>query len=77
MGIRLKEFLGLEDSDQWDTLWDEGRLISEVEEPEDTYQLYALGSFYVEIVFDTVSSKTLGMSAFVDGPRLDKHLPNL
>jgi hypothetical protein len=41
------------------------------------YSLYTYGSYYIEVLFDIKTSYLLEITAFANGPRLDKYLDKI
>jgi len=72
--MRLYEFLLLEDTQQYQAVWDQGVHVDDVIYEGLHYQLYAIGDFYVEIHYDAQSNNIVGKLPFRQGEPLEKYL---
>ena len=73
--MTLYEFISLDDSLQYDLVWQLGKYMETVEAKGKIYLLYAIDKFFVEITYDQVTNHILGKNHFEHGEHLDKYLP--
>ncbi|SFQ39827.1 hypothetical protein [Flavobacterium akiainvivens] len=75
--MTLYEFLGLTDLQQYQAVWHQGNHIDTLVHKDAIYLLYAMGNFYVEIMYSKDSHDILGKNQFKYGEHLEKYLPKL
>lgn len=75
--MRLYEFLTLSDEEQYQTVWDKGTHVENLENDGIIYQLYAISDFFVEIHYSVAENKILGKNQFKEGEHLEKYLPEI
>ena len=73
--MKLYEFATLPEEQQYQTVWDLGKLVDNFKVGFVIFQLYAINDFFVEIEYSEAENKILGKSAFKDGEKLEKYLP--
>lgn len=74
--MRLEEFLGLEEAEQWEEFWANCSFIEHYQGIDFKNHLYALHKFYVELTTDAKEKMVPSMNVFSYGPRLEKYLVN-
>lgn len=73
--MTLYEFISLDDSLQYDLVWQLGKYVDTVEAQGKIYMLFAIDKFFVEITYNQVTNHILGKNQFEHGQHLDKYLP--
>ena len=73
----LYEYMLLNDSDQWNELWQSGTFLTHHIDHTNKYTLYALHDFFVEVKLDAKTSKILNKRHFKTGHLLDKYSGNI
>ncbi len=71
MGIY--DFNILSDHDKYDTVFTKGQFVDSVKDGRITYVLYALSSFWVEVMYDTPTNKILEIGSFIEGDNLNRY----
>lgn len=71
MGIY--DFNILTKNDRYDRVFTAGQFIDTVSEGDIKYALYALSYFWVEIKYDSLGNKIIGISSFVAGDTLNRY----
>jgi hypothetical protein len=75
--MKLYEFLGLSDSEQYDVVWSEGVHVDTHIKDNIAINLYSINDFYCEVYYDIKSNKILYKQVFKQGARLDKYLDRI
>lgn len=70
--MKLNEFVQLSQLKQYEIVFNEGTYIDDIREENETFALYSVGSFWVEITYDRKNNKVLRLKPFEDGKLLDK-----
>ena len=71
MGIY--DFNILREDEQWNTLWDKGKFLTNLKMIDKSFSLYAIDKFFVEVTYDTEDNKITEIKSFVGGETLDKY----
>ncbi|MFD0963238.1 hypothetical protein ACFQ1O_04360 [Pseudofulvibacter geojedonensis] len=71
--MTLYEFNLLNESDQCQTVWDNGTYLDVVTQDGIKMVLYAIDKFFVEVHYDSESNKIVGLKSFKHGQILDKY----
>lgn len=69
----LYEYMMLSDTEQWNSLWQNGTFLTNHIGTEKKYNLYALYAFFVEVEYDTINNKILSKRHFKTGETLDRY----
>ncbi|PIF61149.1 hypothetical protein [Flavobacterium sp. 11] len=72
--MKLYEFCRLTEVEQYNAVWNIGRLIDQCFEESVVINLYAINEFFVEVYYDVSSNKILYKKHFKQGELLDKYL---
>lgn len=72
--MKLYDYLGLLDEDQWNYLWEHGVFIDSYGSIDHKFVLYSVDRFYIEVELCPVKENPIGKVAFKYGPRLEKYL---
>ncbi len=75
--MTLYEFNLLNDTQQFNAVWDRGVYLDSVEEDGVKINIYAIDMFFVEVCYDSKSNKIVEKRSFKEGHRLDKYSKNL
>ncbi|WP_207536296.1 hypothetical protein [Desertivirga arenae] len=62
--MTLYEYLQLNDLDQTNAIWDQGRFLAHRKEELNDYALYELGDFFVEVTYSNNANKILTFKPF-------------
>ncbi|QLG46030.1 hypothetical protein [Costertonia aggregata] len=73
----LYEYKLLDDTEQWNLLWDKGTFLIHCIEVDKKYSLYALYNFFVEVELDNETSRIIAKKHFKTGGTLDKYSGNV
>ena len=73
----LYEYMMLDETEQWNTLWDSGTFLTHRLEPNKKFTLYALFDFFVEVELNIYTQKIVGKGQFKTGKTLDKYSGNI
>ena len=68
----LYEYMILDETEQWNSLWQNGTFLTQRFEPKKKFSLYALYDFFVEVQLDPKVDKIVGKVHFKTGETLDK-----
>jgi hypothetical protein len=71
--MRLYEYMLLEETEQWNVLWDKGTYLTHHIEPAEKCNLYALFDFFVEVRLDPTTNKIADKVHFKTGELLTKY----
>lgn len=71
MGIY--EFNILSEHDKYDTVFTQGQFVDTIAEDNTKYVLYSISSFWVEVHYDALNNKIIGISSFVAGKSLNRY----
>ncbi len=63
----------LDETEQWNDLWQNGKFITHYKAIDCKFSLYALHKFYVEVELDPVTDNIIGKAHFKSGHSLDKY----
>lgn len=69
----LYEYMMLNETEQWNTLWDKCTFLMHYKAIDSKYNLYALYDFFVEVELHPTTDKILGKKHFKEGHILDKY----
>ncbi|MFS4469135.1 hypothetical protein [Maribacter sp. 2210JD10-5] len=69
----LYDYMILEDTEQWNVLWNKGDYITHRLDDKYKCNLYALFDFFVEVRLDPITDKILDKAHFKTGIILDKY----
>lgn len=72
--MTLYQYLILSDEQQYQTTWELGVHIDSILCEKTHYQLYAIGDFFVEILYNATDNTITGKNAFKTGELLEKYL---
>lgn len=72
--MKLYSYLMLDDTAQWNQLWDLGTYLTHIEVGDSKYVLYGIGDFYVEVKYGQTDNKILDKLQFKKGETLEKYL---
>ncbi|ALM50143.1 hypothetical protein AMR72_15320 [Flavobacterium psychrophilum] len=72
--MKLYDFLALDDNNQYQAVWEQGKHVDDIIVDNIHYQLYSINDFFVEIEYCQLSNKILGKNQFKHGHELDKYL---
>jgi hypothetical protein len=72
--MKLYEFLGLSDEEQYNTTWAIGVMVDQFIKDNIAINLYAINEFFVEVYYDQKTNKILYKKTFKHGELLDKYL---
>ena len=72
--MKLDEFVQLSQLKQYEIVFNEGTYVDDIREEEQTFALYSVGAFWVEITYDRKNNKVLKLKPFEGGELLDKFL---
>ncbi len=72
--MKLYEFLGLSEEEQYNTTWAIGILVDQYIKENIAINLYAINEFFVEVYYDQATNKILYKKTFKQGELLDKYL---
>ncbi len=75
MGIY--EFNILPEEEQWNTLWDKGKFVTNLKLIDKSYSLYAIDKFFVEVELDPMTDKILSKKVFKHGHCMEKYSGDL
>ena len=75
--MTLYEFKMLNETDQYNVIWDKGVYLDSIVENEHKINIYAIDRFFVEVVYDSKSNKIIENRPFKEGHRLDKYSKSL
>jgi|GEM_PF-2854344 len=70
--MKLDEFVQLSQLKQHEIVFNEGTYVDDIREEKQTFALYSVGAFWVEITYDRKNNKVLRLKPFEDGKLLDK-----
>ncbi|WP_405247847.1 hypothetical protein [Cellulophaga sp. Asnod2-G02] len=73
----LYEYMMLDETEQWNVLWDKGIYLTHYLGNNEKCNLYALGDFFVEVELNHKTEKIVGKSHFKAGHLLDKYSGNI
>ncbi|MCR8668242.1 hypothetical protein NO995_11145 [Aestuariibaculum sp. M13] len=71
--MTLYEFNRLSEQDKYDVTFNEGTFVDYKVEAVIRFALYAIDMFFVEIEYNRVDNKILGLRSFKTGELLDKY----
>lgn len=71
MGIY--DFNILTEHDKYDMVFTQGQFVDVVSEKEKKYVLYSLSNFWVEVKYDNLRNKIIGIASFVGGKTLNRY----
>ena len=69
----LYEYNILPDEDQWNTLWNKGKFLTNLKITDKSFSLCAIDKFFVEVTYDAKDNRITGIKSFVGGVTLDKY----
>ena len=72
--MKLYEFLGLSEEEQYNTVWSLGVHVDSFIKDNIAINLYVLNNFYCEVYYDMNTNKILYKKHFKQGELLDKYL---
>lgn len=75
--MKITAFLSLTEEEQLDTVFRKGVIVAEKTEKPFIKKLYSLGSFYIEIHFNSLNEKILFKKVFKSGELLDNYLKEI
>lgn len=75
--MKLYEFSRLIEEEQYNVVWDIGKLVDQIFKESVVINLYAINEFYVEIYYDRDTNKILYKKHFKQGELLDKYLDKI
>ena len=75
--MTLYEFKALDETVQYDVLWEEGVFIADRADAGYTLILYQLDAFYVEVKYDADGNEILGLRSFLNVNRLEPYLKDI
>lgn len=75
--MTLYEFRLLDETDQYNAIWDVGIYLDTVIENNYRINIYAIDLFFCEVVYDAQSNKIIENRPFIEGHRLDKYSSSL
>ena len=73
--MTLYQFLGSDEAEQMEAIWDNGVHIAERDDEVYRYILYSIGSFYVELKYHREYNVLHGSRAFTTEKLLEPYLP--
>ena len=73
----LYEYMMLDDTEQWNKLWQNGTFLTHRFEQNKKFTLYALYDFFVEVHLDPITDRIVGKGHFKTGETLDKYSGNI
>tara|TARA_R110001592_G_scaffold42009_2_gene136704 strand:+ start:2723 stop:2953 length:231 start_codon:yes stop_codon:yes gene_type:complete len=71
--MTLYEFNSLSEHDKYDHVFTKGEFIDYKLKMEKHFALYAIDKFFVEIEYDKINNKIIGLKSFKTGELLDKY----
>ena len=71
MGIY--EFNILPEEEQWNTLWDKGKFVTNLKLIDRSFSLYAIDKFFVEVEYNIETDEIIGNEEFKYGDTLDRY----
>lgn len=71
--MELYEYMMLDDTEQWNNLWQNATFLTHYKAIDCKFSLYALYDFYVEVRLDPVTDKAIDKKQFKAGDTLDKY----
>ena len=72
--MKLYDFLALDDNNQYQAVWEQGKHVDDIIVDNIHYQLYSINDFFVEIHYTPADNKIVGKLSFKQGEPLDKYL---
>ena len=72
--MKLYEFCRLTEVEQFNTVWNIGKLVDQYINDNIAINLYAINDFYCEVYYDMNTNKILYKKHFKQGELLDKYL---
>ena len=72
--MKLYEFSRLIEEEQYNVVWDIGKLVDQYFTESVVINLYAINEFFVEVYYDRDNNKILYKKHFKQGELLDKYL---
>lgn len=73
--LTLYEFRCLSEKEQYHMVFTAGDFIDSVTRGSNTFMLYSLNRFFVEVVYHSPTNKILKKQAFLTGRIIDKYVP--
>ncbi|WP_312762431.1 hypothetical protein [Epilithonimonas sp.] len=64
--LSFYEYTQLPESEKYDMVFTEGEFVDSSVKNEVKFALYKLYSFYVEVIYDPVDNKIVGLTSFLD-----------
>lgn len=71
--IGLNEFLLLNKDERANYLWEHGEFIINLKEHEQSFNLYSLNGYFVEVIYSNQTNKIIDIKPFRKGYTLDKY----
>jgi hypothetical protein len=75
--MTLYQFKALDETQQYEVLWDKGVFITHRAEAGCTLMLYQIDAFYVELKYDSDMNKLVCLRSFLSTNRLELYLKNI
>lgn len=75
--MTLYQYLSLNETEQYQAVWDIGTHADTLTLENIVCQLYAINDFFVEIHYDRIENKIIGKNQFKEGEHLEKYLKEL
>ncbi|TDH18466.1 hypothetical protein EXU57_22965 [Segetibacter sp. 3557_3] len=72
--MTLYQFNALSDAEKANHIWDRGQMAAVRYEPETSFLLYHLGSFYAEVAYTKEVNKIIAIKSFSNTGPLDSYL---
>ena len=73
----LYEYKILSEDEQWNTLWDKGKFLTNLKLIDKSFSLYAIDKFFVEVELDQLTDKIIGKKVFMHGHCMEKYSGDL